>query len=67
MKQKSALKYLEEQVKDTGIGIKEEDIPKLFKLFGFLESSKQINKKGIGLGLHITKQIVNMFKDDIIC
>ena len=67
LKQKTALKYLEVQVKDTGIGIKEEEIPKLFKLFGFLESSKQINTKGIGLGLHITKQIVNMFKGDIIC
>ena len=42
-------------------------MPKLFKLFGFLESSKQINTKGIGLGLHITKKIVKMFNGDIIC
>ena len=38
--------------------MKEEDLPKLFKLFGFLESSKEINTQGIGLGLHITKNIV---------
>lgn len=31
--------FLEIQVKDTGIGIKAEDQAKLFKLFGFLESS----------------------------
>ena len=54
-------------MKDTGIGIKEEEIEKLFKLFGFLESSKLINTKGIGLGLHITKYVVNMFKGDLIC
>jgi len=28
--------YLEVQVKDIGYGIKDEDKPKLFKLFGFV-------------------------------
>ena len=42
-------------------------MPKLFKLFGFLESTKQINTKGIGLGLHITKKITRIFDGDIIC
>ena len=46
-------------VADTGIGIKDEDQNKLFKLFGFIDSSKELNTKGIGLGLHISKQIVN--------
>ena len=40
---------------------------KLFQLFGFLESSKHINTKGIGLGLHISKRIVTMFEGNIIC
>ena len=31
------------QVCDTGIGIKEGDMHKLFKLFGFLEANKEIN------------------------
>ena len=48
---------LEIQVIDTGIGIKEEDTSKLFNLFGFLEATSEINTKGIGLGLHITKMI----------
>ena len=52
---------------DTGIGISNEDKPKLFKLFGFLESSKKMNSKGIGLGLYISKKISQMFKGDIIC
>ena len=45
-------------VKDTGIGIKDEDQAKLFNLFCSLESSKDINPNGIGLGLHICKMIV---------
>lgn len=60
-------KYLEVQVKDTGVGIKPEDQKKLFKLFGFLESGEQVNSKGIGLGLHISKKISKMFNGDIIC
>lgn len=46
---------IEVQVKDTGIGIKDEDQKKLFKLFGFIDSTKELNTSGIGLGLHISK------------
>lgn len=49
---------IEIQVIDTGTGIKKEDQDKLFKLFGFLDTTKEINTKGIGLGLHISKKIV---------
>ena len=34
---------IEITVTDTGIGIKDEDQNKLFNLFGFLDSSKEIN------------------------
>ena len=50
---------------DTGIGIKQEDQSKLFKLFGFLESTKEINTKGIGLGLYICKKIINIFGGEV--
>ena len=56
---------LEIQVIDTGIGIKQEDLGKLFKLFGFLDTTKELNTKGIGLGLHISKMICNEFGGDI--
>ena len=46
------------QVQDSGIGIKPENQERLFKLFGFLDATKELNTKGIGLGLHISKQIV---------
>ena len=42
------------QIKDSGVGIKKEDIGKLFKMFGFLQSKNDLNPKGIGLGLHIS-------------
>ena len=50
---------IEVQVIDNGIGIKKKDHCKLFKLFGFLENSKDLNPKGIGLGLHISKKIIH--------
>jgi signal transduction histidine kinase len=55
-------KFLKISVVDTGIGIKQEDQSKLFKLFGFINNeNKQLNKNGIGLGLMIAKQIVNQY------
>jgi len=43
-------------VKDTGIGIKEEDIEKLFKPFTRVVSPKEF-KEGTGLGLHLSKKL----------
>jgi signal transduction histidine kinase len=57
--------FLEIEVRDTGIGISEENQEKLFKLFGFLEGSKEQNKNGIGLGLAISKQIVEQYEGEI--
>ena len=48
---------LEIAVSDTGVGIKSEDLSKLFKLFGFIENSRQLNTRGVGLGLHICRMI----------
>lgn len=45
-------------VSDTGIGIGTEDIQKLFQFFGKLESSKKVNKGGMGLGLTISRMII---------
>ncbi len=48
---------LRTEVKDTGIGIKEQEIPHLFKLFGKLQSSAGLNPNGVGLGLTICKKL----------
>ena len=52
-------KYIKVSVKDTGIGIKEEDIPRIFDKFSQIESSLNRNKGGVGLGLTITKQLID--------
>jgi len=44
-------------VEDTGIGIKENNIPKLFKMFSLVSNSRKMNKSGTGLGLFICKQL----------
>lgn len=65
--QSSDKSFLEIQVEDTGIGIKEEDMGKLYQLYGFMESSKKLNTKGIGLGLFITKKIIQRYEGEIVC
>ena len=45
-------------VEDTGAGIAQEDIPKLFNRFGKLHRTAEMNSEGIGLGLTIVKQII---------
>lgn len=45
-------------VSDTGIGIKEEDIQKLFKEFERIEEKRNRNIEGTGLGINITTQLL---------
>ena len=47
-------------VEDTGMGIKDEDMQKLFSSFERLELSKNRYIQGTGLGLNITKQLVTL-------
>ena len=42
---------------DTGIGIKDEDMPKLFGSFVRLDSPLRVTTKGTGLGLYLTKKL----------
>ncbi len=51
--------YLKISVKDTGIGIKEEDIHKIFDKFSQIENSLTRNAGGVGLGLTITKHFTD--------
>ncbi|WP_158212856.1 ATP-binding protein [Fibrobacter sp. UWB5] len=48
------------QVKDTGIGIRERDREKLFRDFVRLDEKRNRNIEGTGLGLNLTKQLVDM-------
>jgi signal transduction histidine kinase len=53
-------KEIEISVEDTGIGIKPEDIQKLFKEFSQLDSVYDKEYGGTGLGLALTKKLVEM-------
>jgi len=53
------------EIEDTGIGIKNEDLSKLFKYFGKLKDTQSINKKGTGLGLNISRRIVQSMGGEI--
>jgi CheY-like chemotaxis protein len=47
-------------VEDTGIGIKKEDMPRLFKAFEQFDKVKNKKAVGTGLGLAITKSLVEL-------
>ncbi len=51
---------LKVSVADTGIGIKEEDLPRLFEQFERIEESRNRNIEGTGLGMNITQQLLFM-------
>ena len=50
---------------DTGIGIKEEDLPKLFGKFQRLDLQKNRTVEGTGLGLSITIKLVKMMSGEL--
>lgn len=57
--------YVIVEVSDTGIGIKEEDISKIFETFYRADNAKELVKIGTGLGLSIVKQIIDVHSGKI--
>ncbi|GMJ05377.1 ETHYLENE INSENSITIVE 1, ETHYLENE RESPONSE, REDUCED DORMANCY 3, ETHYLENE RESPONSE 1 [Hibiscus trionum] len=57
--------YLHVQVKDSGIGVSPQDIPKLFTKFAQTQSTAIRNSGGSGLGLAICKRFVNLMEGHI--
>jgi len=53
------------QIKDTGVGIKEEDLPTLFEEFRRLDMNRNRNVEGSGLGLNIVRQLVYLMQGNI--
>ena len=52
-------------VSDTGIGIAEEDVPKIFSRFWRSDASRERVSGGLGVGLSITKEIVDQHNGTI--
>ena len=52
-------------VEDTGIGIKPEDIEKLFARFERIEEERNRNIEGTGLGMSITMQLLKLMDSEL--
>jgi two-component system capsular synthesis sensor histidine kinase RcsC len=57
--------YLEFSVRDTGVGIPEKEITRLFDPFFQVGSGVQRHFQGTGLGLAICEKLINMMDGDI--
>lgn len=54
----SGSRFIQFNVKDSGVGIKEEDLPKLFNVDSKFTSEGTAGEKGSGLGLSLVKEII---------
>ena len=63
---KDGVAELEVTVLDTGIGIRQTDIDRLFEAFDRIDSKKTRSIEGSGLGLAITKQILELMDSKLI-
>ena len=52
------------QIKDTGIGIAEKDISKAMSMFGQIDNKLSRKYEGTGLGLPLTKKLVELMNGD---
>jgi two-component system, sensor histidine kinase and response regulator len=54
-------KQVQGTVSDTGIGIANDEIPRIFEVFYRSESAKSMKETGTGLGLPIVQQILSIY------
>lgn len=52
-------------IRNSGAGISEEEISRIFERFYKVDKSRSFDTKGVGLGLYIVKTIINMHDGDI--
>ncbi len=62
----SASAFIEVSVTDTGIGIKPKDLKRIFKPFEQIENSASRKYPGTGLGLSLTKDLIELHGGKII-
>ena len=52
-------------IRNSGAGVSEEEIARLFERFYKVDKSRSFDTKGVGLGLYIVKTIINMHEGEI--
>lgn len=52
-------------IRNSGAGVKAEEISRIFERFYKVDKSRSFDTKGVGLGLYIVKTIINMHDGDI--
>ncbi len=57
--------FIKAEVTDSGIGISEDDMSKLFNIFSQLDNSSTKSYEGTGLGLSISKKLCELMNGDI--
>lgn len=57
--------YMQVSVRDTGIGIAKEDIPRVFSRFWRSDASRERVSGGLGVGLALTKEIIDKHNGSI--
>ena len=62
---KGTVAYLRFSVTDTGVGIREEDIEKLFEKYRRFDESKHRNIEGTGLGMNITMHLLRLMGSEL--
>ena len=62
---KGDVAFLRFAVRDTGIGIREEDIKKLFEKFERFDEEKNRDIEGTGLGMNITMRLLQLMESEL--
>lgn len=56
---------MEIAVEDSGVGMTQQQVSRLFTPFTKIKSNRELNKEGVGLGLAVSKNIANALGGDI--
>ncbi|MGZ0017630.1 hybrid sensor histidine kinase/response regulator transcription factor [Yeosuana sp. AK3] len=58
--------FIEIQINDKGVGIAKNQLEKIFNRFYQVEDEKTLNENGYGIGLSISKEIIELHQGEII-